>query len=201
MSAKGQPKKSSNNSRAVFAAVAVGVVALGVIAIIAAGGGSDDADDATTVESPAPPSGVEVLEVQGGHVDGAVEYPHTPPAGGPHTRGAWQNCGFYSEPVQNEIAVHSLEHGAVWVTYAPDLPAGAVATLRDLVENDDRGMVLVSPFPGLPSPVVATAWGRQLPLDSPDDPRLVQFVDAFVRGAQAPEPQGPCEGGVGQPDA
>lgn len=188
--------KSRSNSSALFAALAIGVVALGVAVIIASGGGSDD-----DAETPPAPSGVEVLDVQGGHVDGAVEYPHTPPAGGPHTGGAWQNCGFYSEPVQNEIAVHSLEHGAVWITYAPDLPADDVAALRALVVNDDTGMVLVSPFPALPSPVVASAWGRQLRLESPSDPRLEQFVDAFVRGAQSPEPNAPCEGSVGEPDA
>ena len=56
------------------------------------------------------------------HVEGAVDYPQDPPAGGPHAE-VWQNCGFYDEPVVKERAVHSQEHGAVWITYRPDLPA------------------------------------------------------------------------------
>jgi hypothetical protein len=37
----------------------------------------------------------------------------------------------------------------------------------------------LTPYPGLPSPIVATAWGFQLRLTSPGDPRLQQFVDKF----------------------
>jgi hypothetical protein len=47
-----------------------------------------------------------------------VDYPQSPPVGGPHNP-IWQNCGFYSKPVRDEYAVHSMEHGAVWITYSP----------------------------------------------------------------------------------
>ena len=76
----------------------------------------------------------------------------------------WQNCGFYGRPIPNETAVHSLEHGAVWITYRPDLSADQVDMLRRLARS--QTFVLVSPFPELPSPVVASAWGRQLQLES-----------------------------------
>jgi hypothetical protein len=58
------------------------------------------------------------------HVGGNIDYDQDlgiPPAGGPHNP-SWQNCGFYDELVRDENAVHSLEHGAVWITYQPDLP-------------------------------------------------------------------------------
>jgi hypothetical protein len=99
--------------------------------------------------------------------------------------------------VTNENAVHSLEHGVVWITYAPDLPAAAVTTLRSLATQPH---LLISAYVGLPSPVVASAWGKQLQLDDATDPRLQAFVDAFSFGQQAPEPHGPCERGVGDPD-
>ena len=58
--------------------------------------------------------------------------------------------------------------------------------------------VLVSPYPDLPTPVVASAWSRQVQLGSVDDPRLEQFITAFRLGLLAPERGGPCTGGVGE---
>jgi predicted small secreted protein len=131
------------------------------------------------------------------HTKEPVDYPQSPPVGGPHNP-IWQNCGFYSKPVRNENAVHSMEHGAVWITYAPDLPKEQVETLRDIAHTNSY--VLVSPYSDLPSQVVASAWGKQLHLNSADDPRLEQFVKAYQQGPQNPEPGAPCNGGVGSPE-
>jgi Protein of unknown function (DUF3105) len=145
-----------------------------------------------------PPEGVKTFHnLSRRHTEGPVNYPQTPPVGGPHSP-VWQNCGFYSEPVRNENAVHSMEHGAVWITYRPDLPQEQVDKLRELAES--QSYVLVSPYPGLPSPVVASAWGKQLRLDSANNPRLEQFIRAYRQGPQTPEPGAPCSGGVAQPE-
>src|SRR5213592_4260101 len=79
------------------------------------------------------------------HVNGPITYPQVPPVGGPHNP-VWLNCGIYDRPVPNENAVHSLEHGAVWITYEPDLPAADVAQLRSLVRG--HTYVILSPYPG-----------------------------------------------------
>jgi hypothetical protein len=123
------------------------------------------------------------------HLDTPIEYPQTPPVGGPHNP-AWQNCQYYDTAVPNERAVHSLEHGAVWITYAPDTSQADRDVLKALAATGDH--ILVSEFPGLPSPIVATAWGKQLQLPSVSDPRLKQFVDFFLGGSQTPEPGASC---------
>ena len=130
------------------------------------------------------------------HVDSNVTYAQTPPVGGTHNP-RWQNCGIYAEPIRKELGVHSMEHGTVWITYRPDLPAAAVDTLRALV----RGWpyALLSPYPGLPSPVVASAWGLQMRVESVGDPRLSTFLSRYVNGMQTPEPGAPCSGGEGKP--
>ena len=94
----------------------------------------------------------------------------------------------------SEQAVHSLEHGAVWVTYDPDLPAEQVRDLQELAASN--GHLLVSPMRGLPSPVVASAWGVQLELGSTSDRRLPAFVARYQQGPQTPEPGAPCSGGT-----
>jgi hypothetical protein len=144
-----------------------------------------------------PPSGVRTFDVTDrDHVETSVVYPQTPPVGGNHNS-VWQNCGFYGGPINSENAVHSLEHGAVWITFSPDLPSDQVSELRDLAGN--RTYVLVSQFDDLPSPVVASAWGVQLELDSVSDLRLEHFVDYYRQGPQTPEPGATCAGGTGTP--
>lgn len=119
-----------------------------------------------------------------------------PPMGGVHDP-AWQNCGIYTEPIRSANAVHSLEHGAVWVAYHPDLVAEDVQTLTTKLTN--RPYTILSPVPDLASPVVLTAWGIQLELDDPDDERFDVFLAKYVQGPQTPEPGATCSGAVGVP--
>lgn len=129
-------------------------------------------------------------------VDYQAKYSMNPPAGGDHFA-AWLNCGIYDQPQANENAVHSLEHGAVWITYNPDtLTDAQVATLRGKLP---RTYSVLSPFPGLPSPVVASAWGVQVQLTGVDDPQLQPFIQKYVKAASAPEPGGSCTGAVDGP--
>ena len=131
------------------------------------------------------------------HVQGEVNYPQTPPVGGDHAP-RWQNCGVYSEPISTEAGVHALEHGAVWITYQPTLEPAALYALEALADQSDY--ILLSPWPDdLPAPVVASAWGAQLQLDSADDPRLVDFLTTYVQSLSAPEPGAPCSGGISAP--
>jgi hypothetical protein len=131
----------------------------------------------------------------GVHTGEDVGYDQAPPAGGPHDP-VWQNCGYYDKPVRDENAVHSLEHGAVWITYSPDLPQNQVNELKNIAESESY--VLVSPYPDLPddTPVVASAWGKQVGLDGADDPDLESFIQAYQQGPQTPEPGAVCTGGT-----
>ena len=143
----------------------------------------------TTTSSTRPQiEGVQTFAVDAGHSDAPVAYPQVPPVGGIHNP-VWQQCGFYDQPVPNEKAVHSLEHGAIWITHRPDLPADQIESLRTLARS--RNLVLVSPWEnGLPAPVVVTGWGRQLRLESVSDPRLLEFVRLYAN--QGPEINAPC---------
>jgi hypothetical protein len=133
------------------------------------------------------------------HTQDPVTYPQTPPVGGPHFP-VWMNCGYYPQAVQNELAVHSMEHGAVWITYRPSLAKADVDVLRAFARTP---YVLVSPWRDdtLPSPVVASAWGLQLKADTARDPAVKAFVDKYANGPQTPEKGAPCTGGFGTPQS
>jgi hypothetical protein len=143
------------------------------------------------------PDGTQTVAVGSAqHVDGVLHDDGEVPAGGAHNE-VWQNCGFYDQEVNSENAVHSLEHGAVWISYDPTLSHGDVATLRSFVSPSEK--VIVSPVPGQGATIIVTAWANQLELDDPGDARLGQFVNEFSGASSAPEPGGRCSGGVGQP--
>lgn len=142
------------------------------------------------------PNGVQSFTQQRDHVQGAVAYRQTPPAGGKHSA-TWLNCGIYTQPVPNENAVHDLEHGAVWITYRPGLPAADMTRLTALATG--QSYLTLSPYPGLPAPVVVSAWGKQLRLTSARDGRLAGFIGTYRQSPKAPEPGAPCTGGVGSP--
>ena len=169
---------------------------LSVVLVTGACGGDDD-DDGDAGAQTDSIEGVKTFEVPPWkHVPTPVEYSQTPPVGGDHND-VWINCGYYAKELPNEMAVHSMEHGAVWVTYDPGLDEVAVEKLKQQAENGTY--LLVSPYPGLPSKVVASAWGVQLQLDSVDDPRLAQFLDKYREGDQTPEPGAACTGGLSPP--
>lgn len=126
------------------------------------------------------------------HVQAPVDYGPQPPNSGNHSQFP-QQCAVYTEPIASEHAVHSLEHGAVWVTYQPDLPQDQVDVLAGLVQGDPYRML--SPFPGLDSPVSLQAWGRSVSAESATDPVVQEFLDAYTTGPQTQEPGAQCGGG------
>ncbi|MEO8262853.1 MAG: DUF3105 domain-containing protein [Pseudolysinimonas sp.] len=134
-------------------------------------------------------------DLEATHVEGTVDYAMSPPAGGPHNQ-VWLNCGIYSEPVPNENAVHDLEHGAIWITYAPDLPQSDIDKLKAKTPST---YAVLSPFTDLDSPIAISAWGAQLKLTNPDDPALQAFIDRYWKASDSPEPGAPCTGGVDAP--
>jgi hypothetical protein len=129
------------------------------------------------------------------HVTTNVSYPMHPPVGGDHNP-VWLNCNgdVYTEPVRDENAVHSLEHGAVWVTYSGKASKADVAALAAKVRKTPY--TLMSPYENQASPIMLTAWGHQLSVRSAGDPGVDRFLATYVQGEQTPEPGASCTGGT-----
>ncbi len=128
------------------------------------------------------------------HREGEITYPMTPPAGGPHSF-RWQNCNgdVYPAPIADGNAVHSLEHGAVWITYRPGLAASEVDKLAARVRGQEY--LMLSPHPGQNVPISLQAWGYQLAVRDADDPAIDEFIRRY-RITASIEPGAPCGGGV-----
>ncbi len=129
----------------------------------------------------------------GQHQTGLLTYKETPAVGGTHNP-AWQNCGVYTAPLYPSYVVHSLEHGAVSITYRPGIPAAQVSALGDLART--RSYTLLSPLDPQSSLIMLSAWGAQLGVDDANDARVTAFLDRYEQSKSAPEPGAPCSGGV-----
>jgi Protein of unknown function (DUF3105) len=177
----------------IAAALAVVVFAAAVITYAVVKVNEANAD---RVESVDEIGGVETFDYAAGqdHVATPVQYDQTPPVGGPHD-GEWADCTgtVYDVDIRHENAVHSLEHGAVWITYDPEVLSDAeVDTLAELVEGESGRML--SPYAGLDSAVSLQSWNHQLKVDSVDDERIEQFADFLTfRSGEFPEPGASCE--------
>jgi hypothetical protein len=124
------------------------------------------------------------------HVSTFVEYPQSPPVGGDHHPN-WVSCNgdVYDKELDQERAVHALEHGAVWITYKEgEVSQEGIESLTKMVKN----YTFMSPYSKQNSPIVLTAWGVQLELDDAEDPRVDYFIDKFRQGPQTPEPGATC---------
>ncbi|MFJ2604691.1 DUF3105 domain-containing protein [Streptomyces sp. NPDC091279] len=131
------------------------------------------------------------------HVTKTVHYPTEPPVGGDHNQ-VWMNCNgdVYTKALNNMNAVHSLEHGSVWVTYTDKASKADVAALAAKVKKTPY--TLMSPDEKQADPIMLTAWGHQRTVKSASDPAVDAFFEKFVQGEQTPEPGAACTGGLSQ---
>jgi hypothetical protein len=166
----------------------IGLLLVGILVYAATNQGAGFLDPLAKADQSVP--GVLKYKEARDHVGTTVTYAQSPPAGGKHNA-VPQSCAVYTAPIANEHAVHSLEHGAVWVTYRPDLPADQVAALKAKVSGDPYR--ILSPYPGLKTPISVQAWGRQIFVKSASDSKIDKFLSAYTRGPQAPE-NGVCQG-------
>ncbi|PZT77739.1 MULTISPECIES: DUF3105 domain-containing protein [unclassified Streptomyces] len=191
-------QERTRERRARILTIAVSVLA---VAGLVAGGGylMNAADEQDKEEAAVMTSDVDGEktwdELTQNHVEKTVDYPMNPPVGGDHNP-VWMNCNgdVYTEAIPKENAVHSLEHGAVWVTYTGKAKPADVKKLNERVASTPYS--LMSPIEDQAAPLMLSAWGKQLTVKSADDPRVAQFFTKYVQGAQTPEPGAACTGGI-----
>ncbi|SHM24131.1 DUF3105 domain-containing protein [Cryptosporangium aurantiacum] len=197
----GAPGGKSGGKGQLIAGLVVGVV---VLILLCGGGvtagiyivrdGSDGGTSSVAIEGVVDyrTTQPEILTTQ--HVAGDSNYAVKPPVGGDHDA-VWQNCqgDVYATKIDDGHAVHSLEHGAVWITYRPDLTPDQVDSLKARVTGKDY--TFLSPYPGLESPISLQAWGYQLKVNDADDERIDKFLEEY-RITASIETGAPCSNGT-----
>ncbi|MFI8187811.1 DUF3105 domain-containing protein [Streptomyces sp. NPDC085946] len=185
---------------ATSAVVVAGLVVGGVFLVRSQsgdGGGSAASEDKTTGKFVTGADGVRTWKgtLARNHVTKAVKYAVQPPVGGDHNP-VWMNCNgdVYTEEIANTNAVHSLEHGAVWVTYNDKAPKAEVEALAAKVRKTPY--TLMSPVGDQKDPIMLTAWGHQRTVTGASDPDVDAFLETYVQGKQTPEPGAACTNGL-----
>ncbi|MGR8010836.1 DUF3105 domain-containing protein [Streptomyces hypolithicus] len=178
------------------AVVVVGLVGFGSYVFLQ----ESDEKEKRESQAKAPVKGEETWDAKKlgrNHVAKEVSYPMTPPVGGDHSQ-AWMNCDrdVYKKEIPNVNAVHSLEHGAVWVTYNDKASDADIKKLEAKVGGTSYS--LMSPVKDQKGALMLSAWGKQVTVDSATDPRVDQFFTKYVQGPQTPEPGAACTNGIGQ---
>lgn len=157
-------------------------------------GTSSDAVDSSALSAP---TSVPVSDLGASHVDPPVSFDQSPSIGGDHYP-FWQNCGFYNVELIEGAATHTMEHGAVWITYNEStISSDDLATLEDLTK--DNGKLLISPYPH-DEPLVLSAWGvQQRGILSIDEPAFNEFIDTWIDNPELAEAGVRCTGAAGIP--
>lgn len=106
-------------------------------------------------------------------------YNSDPPTSGPHwpQPQPWGIVTAADPP--DELFVHDLEHGGIWISYRPDIAAGTRARLEDFARAYPDAVVL-SPRPRNDRAIVLASWGRLLRMDVFDEQRMVAFLSANI---------------------
>lgn len=116
-----------------------------------------------------------------------VTYGTNPPTSGNHYSAPTQT-GIHAQPVQDEQAVHNLEHGHVEIFYTPGQLSPAALTALEQFVRQDAAHRLILPRPNTPAPVAFAAWGESQVCAAPTD-KIVDAARDFARrfGGRGPE--------------
>ena len=105
------------------------------------------------------------------------KYKSNPPTSGNHDPVPLAN-GEYDAPITNfRHAVHSLEHGRIEVQYKPDLSETDQLTIKGVVDEDFRDVILFQ-NPNMPWQVAVAAWDHYLGCKTYND-KVPDAIRAF----------------------
>ena len=171
---------------------AVGMlVVVGVFALLAWSGALGRQAAAVMGRKIEAPPGERVREVGNPHIPGGTKgtgYASNPPTSGEHyqSEAPW---GVHAQPLPDELIIHNLEHGGIWISYKDPKDTELAAKLAQVTRRYTTKVIL-TPRPQNDAPIAVAAWGHLLKLQEFDEVKIVAFISAY-RGKVGPEPNAP----------
>lgn len=162
----------------VFLGTIIGIVAVfGIVAV---------KNDKPNVERPG-----SVQADNGQQHVASKEYGGTePPTSGDHSSALpWQE---YTTEIRDDNVIHNMEHGGIYISYSPDLPAEQVAQLRALffkpysMAGFSPTKAIMAPRANNDAPIIVSSWKRSEKLQSFDEEKLTQYY--LLNVGKSPEP-------------
>lgn len=104
-------------------------------------------------------------------------YNSNPPASGWHygTTSPW---GFHNEELPDELVIHNLEHGGIWITYKSADDTEVVDRLLALSRRFPRKIIITLRTKN-DSRIAVVAWDHVVKLDHYDEQQIIDFINRF----------------------
>ncbi len=110
-----------------------------------------------------------------------VPYNSNPPSSGGHFRSP-ANWKIYDYEVPDQIFIHNLEHGGIWIAYRTEIPPRAVQQLKEVVEEVSGSKVVMAPRSLNDTDIAVVAWTRALKFNLSGSTELSQGELNDIRG-------------------
>lgn len=91
-------------------------------------------------------------------------YSSNPPSSGSHFSYP-ANWGVYDYEVNDQIFLHNLEHGGVWIAYKPTVASSTVQTLKGIVDSFGGSKWIMAPRAANDADIAVVAWTRVLSIN------------------------------------
>lgn len=123
--------------------------------------------------------GTEFPVVSRSHIQPEAEhetYNSNPPTSGSHYANA-PTAGFYKDGLEDEAAIHGLEHGYIWISYK-NIDDTTLEKLKE-IQKRNWGSVILSPREQNDAPIVLASWGRLLNMESLDEATINTYIKLY----------------------
>ncbi|RMF80132.1 MAG: DUF3105 domain-containing protein [Chloroflexi bacterium] len=157
-----------------------------IVGVILLNSSSTDADPPAIVDPSVPQNYVRYPNAGGQHIDPdtadslpANAYNSNPPTSGPHFP-IPARCRVYDadSSLPDQAYIHSMEHGAVWISYRDLDDQDTIEKLEDIGRRFSNG-VIVSYRPENDAKIAVAAWQNLLELDEFDEAQIMNFIALF----------------------